>query len=204
MRVFLAAATFEVLREKENKGKTDLGRIFNWIKQLATPTRGQEAERSRNPTHLWSLSVAITNKFETSSHRGPTLLSGVSRRFNARFTGTVSPSPFPPRDSRNKTVVKAPYLPSSNKDPLDSRIARLNFFYLLFLPFPLEITETANGTGSFEESRVDVFAVNLHNFLRLFQLVVKIVVNLGKYLLVCAIGYIIDGRQKGKRRLVSS
>lgn len=42
--------------------------------------------------------------------------------------------------------------------------------------------------------RVDVFAVNLHNFLRLFQLVVKIVVNLGKYLLVCAIGYIIDGR----------
>lgn len=52
--------------------------------------------------------------------------------------------------------------------------------------------------------RVDVFAVNLHNFLRLFQLVVKIVVNLGKYLLVCAIRYIIDGRQKGKRRLVSS
>lgn len=98
MRVFLAAATFEVLREKEkgekkeNKGETDLGRIFNWIKQFATPTRGQEAERSRNPTHLWSLSVA-TNKFETSSHRGPTLLSGVSRRFNARFTGTVSPSP---------------------------------------------------------------------------------------------------------------
>lgn len=200
MRVFLAAATFEVLREKENKGKTDLGRIFNWIKRLATPTRGQEAERSRNPTHLWSLSVAITNKFETSSHRGPTLLSGVSRRFNARFTGTVSPSPFPPRDSRNKTVVKAPYLPSSNKDPLDSRIARLNFFYLLFLPFPLEkpLMERA------PLRRVDVFAVNLHNFLRLFQLVVKIVVNLGKYLLVCAIGYIIDGRQKGKRRLVSS
>lgn len=203
MRVFLAAATFEVLREKENKGKTDLGRIFNWIKRLATPTRGQEAERSRNPTHLWSLSVAITNKFETSSHRGPTLLSGVSRRFNARFTGTVSPSPFPPRDSRNKTVVKAPYLPSSNKDPLDSRIARLNFFFISFFFFFLsKLRKPLMERAPLR--RVDVFAVNLHNFLRLFQLVAKIVVNLGKYLLVCAIGYIIDGRQKGKRRLVSS
>lgn len=203
MRVFLAAATFEVLREKENKGKTDLGRIFNWIKRLATPTRGQEAERSRNPTHLWSLSVAITNKFETSSHRGPTLLSGVSRRFNARFTGTVSPSPFPPRDSRNKTVVKAPYLPSSNKDPLDSRIARLNFFFISFsFLFLSKLRKPLMERAPLR--RVDVFAVNLHNFLRLFQLVVKIVVNLGKYLLVCAIGYIIDGRQKGKRRLVSS
>lgn len=29
-------------------------------------------KRSRDPTHFCSVSVAITNKFETSSHRGPT------------------------------------------------------------------------------------------------------------------------------------